>query len=173
MKMAKNTGGDTPNGTRSAQKSAAEHDEIRRAKKAHQRHGGTTKPTSGNLFEEILADRKQAAEEARLGREVAAFNFRLQQVEAARQLPEVADLKAGSVAERFASFMLDAWANADPQEAKSRTEQAALIALDLLSDTDQLREGAIRKGKWAAGIALRKAYDLLKSIPVDEKAASA
>lgn len=163
--MAKNKGGDTPDGVKSTQKTPEQNDTVRRTKKAHQRHGGT-KQATGSLFEELLEDRRQQATEARQQRELDAYYFSCEQATRAREHSWFVELKPGTTAYRFAVAVLEAFPLADltqqEKETKvSRTAKAAQQAWAQMSESDILHDKAIGHGRRVATTALRWAYDQL------------
>lgn len=132
---------------------------------------GTSRHSTGftaqgqDLFSQLIADRREQAEQARLDRLAEALAFRESQAAKAREHEWFSQLKPNSTAYRMAVAMLEAFPTADPDPSQnlSRTKVAAIEALDRMSSSDMLQEGALNHGRNVARTALGWAYEELRS----------
>lgn len=117
-----------------------------------------------SLFDRMLADQRNAAQE-RIANERREFQAR--QVEIARNSQAIADLKPGSIAQKIATAMLDAFVDAaeivEGEQKVSKTQVAFLTAFGSLSDSEKTRDAAVRFGRTTASTALQSAYASLKA----------
>jgi hypothetical protein len=166
--MARNSGSDGKGDSKPIE-SSEKQDMIRRSAKARRKGAPAGKNQMGNLFGDILADKRQkaldAAEAKRQQRELQQVAFRAEQAEKAREHSWFQGLKPGSVAYKFAMAIFDAFPQVEvpTDKSKTRTLCAELDALETMSGNDILRDGAIEHGRKVATTALGWAYTQLQA----------
>ncbi|GEM_PF-6803780 len=133
----------------------------------HRKSSASRRTNNPTLMDDLYNDRRQAAEEARLAREVEAYNFRVRQADMARSSAAITALTEGSIAHKVALLVIEEFPLAEPYVKEdgvqvNRTAAAIETAFGRLSDNEALREKAVKFGVSAARNALRGAYDKAK-----------